>query len=83
MHSLVIYDVRPCPVQSCRLVGAVEINEEVIFGGHLGSTSVEVHHRLVIPVHEIHLETLHSHLGIVAADILHVPVESQIAGPKE
>ena len=83
MHALVIYDVRPCPVQSGRLVGAVEINEEVIFGSHLGSTPVEIHHRLVIPVHEIHLETLHSHLGIMTADILHVPVESQIAGPED
>ena len=55
----------------------------MIFRGGLGGTAVELHHRLVVPVHEIHLEPLNSHLGIHLARALHILVGGQVARPED
>ena len=62
MHSLIVHDVRPGPVQSGRLICAVEVYHQMIFGRHFSRTLVEINHNLVIPVHEVHLETFDAHL---------------------
>ena len=43
---------------------------------------MEVHHHLVVAVHEVHLESLDSHLRIVLAHLLHITLERPIASPK-
>ena len=60
----------------------MEIDEEVVFGGHSGHPFVEVDHYLVVAVHEIDLEALHAHLGIVLADALHFLVHRGVTGPQ-
>ena len=82
MHSLIVHDIRPRPVQSGRLICAVEVYHQVIFGCYFSRTPVEINHNLVIPVHEVHLETFDAHLRIMAAYVFHISVESPISCPQ-
>ena len=83
MDSFVVYDIGPSAVQSGRFVSPVEINQKPIAGSHFRSPGVEVHDNLVISVHIIDLEALDSHIRIVPADILHIPVKCPITGPQD
>ena len=60
----------------------MEVHELVIFRSHCGSTGVEVHHHLVVTVHEVDLPSLHAHLGIVGAYLLHILVKGPVSGPE-
>ena len=61
VHTLEVHDIRVGALESGRLVGTVEVHKKVIFGAHLGRPAEPVDHRLVIAVHEIHLEALDTH----------------------
>ena len=83
VHALHVDDVGPGAHDAGGLEGAVEVDHELIAGGGLGGTAVEVHHRLVVAVHEVHLEALHAHLRVLAAGALHVAFERPVAGPED
>ena len=70
-------------MQARRLVGAVEVDQHLVLGTHLRAGGVEVDHILVVAVHEIDLEALDAHAGIVDEDILHVAVDGPVAGPED
>ena len=52
-------------------------------GGRLGDLRVELHHLLVVAVHEVDLEALDAHRGEMLADSLHVAVHGPVAGPED
>ena len=82
-NSFIIDDVRVRTVESDRLERTVEINQKSVFSRGLGGTPEEINHILVVTIHKIYLEALDSHLGVILADVLHIPVESIVAGPKD
>ena len=69
-------------MESGRLVCAVEIHHKPVSCSCFCRPPVEVHHRLVVPVHEVYLEAFYSHFGVMATHFLHVPVEGKIACPE-
>lgn len=60
----------------------MKIHQQAVFGPHFRRTAVESDHHLIVPVHEIDLKAFDPHLGIVAADILHVAVECPVTRPE-
>ena len=82
VHAFVVEHVRIGPVESAWLVGSVEVNELVIFRSHRSRTGVEVHHHLVVTVHEVDLPSLDTHLSIVGAYLLHILVERPVSCPE-
>ena len=82
VDTFVIHYVRICPVKAYRLVCAVEIHHHPVFCGSLGSATVEGCHILVVPVHEVYLESLDTHLGIMSAYLFHIAVEGPVTGPE-
>ena len=82
VYALVVQDVGIGAVEAVRLERAVEVEHQMIFGGGLRGLGVEVEHQLVVAVHEVDLEALHAHLGVVLADMLHVAGKGVIAGPE-
>ena len=61
----------------------MEVEDHVILGAKLCRLVGEAHHLLVIPIQEIDLEALHTHVGIVLHHLLHIPSEGPIARPKD
>ena len=82
IHTFIIQHIRIGAAQSCGFVGSVEVDKQVVFGGHGRHTVVEVDNLLVIAIHKVDLEAFHAHLGIMLAHMLHVLVDGGIAGPK-
>ena len=74
-HSLVVEDVRIRPVQSHGLVYAVQVKKQMMAGRGIGNSLHHLHGRLVITVHEVNLQSLHSHPGVMTANLLKVLVE--------
>ena len=60
----------------------MEIKHHPVLRSHTGGLLAEIHHLLVIPVEEIHLEALEAHLGIMTADILHILCKCLITSPE-
>ena len=83
VHTLEVHDIRVGALESGRLVGTVEVHQQVVFGAHLGRPAEPVGHRLVVAIHEIHLEALDAHLGVVSADILHILRKRPPASPED
>ena len=83
VDTLKVDDIGIGAVESGGLVGAVEVDEQVVLGGHLGGTVVEVYDARVVAVDEVDLEALDSHLRVVLAHALHVLVEGIVAGPED
>ena len=81
--SLEIDYIRISTVKTGRLESSVEIHHKIVLGGCLGGLAIEVHHRLVVPVHEIYLEALDTHLGIMPADLFHIFLESPVSCPED
>ena len=81
-NALIVEHVGVGAAQSRRLVRPVEVDEEVVFGGSGGHPLVEVDHNLVVAVHEIDLESLYAHLGIVLANALHLLVHGGVPSPQ-
>ena len=82
MHALNVQDIRPGPCDSCRLVGPVQIKHKSVLCCSLRRTIVETGHQTVVPVHKVHLESLHAHFSVMAADILHIPFKCGISCPQ-
>ena len=55
----------------------------MIAGGRFRGAAIEIHHGLIVPVHEIHLEAADSHFGVFPAGPLHVFVECPVTGPED
>ena len=64
-HTLVGEQVGIAILQSGGLKGTVEVDHQVVLGTLSGGALVEVHHPLVAVVHEVYLQSLHAHLGVV------------------
>ena len=83
MNAFKVDDIGPCTVQSRGLAGAVEVDEEFVARSRFGGFVIEIGYGLVVVVHEIDLETLDAHVGIVLAHVLHVAHESVVPGPQD
>ena len=82
VYALIVQHVRPSPRDARRLVCAVHIDNQMILCGNLRAIVFESRHILVVPVEEVHFEALHAHLGIMAADILHILLKCQETCPE-
>ena len=82
VHAFEIEHVGVGAAQSGRLVSSVEVDKQVVFGGHGCHAVIEIDHLLVVAVHEIDLETFDTQVGIVLAYKFHVLVDGGIASPK-
>ena len=69
-------------VQSSGLVGAVEVDEKMVFGCGFSHAVVEVDNHLIVAVHKVDLEAFHAHFGIVLAHAFHVFVHGGMTGPE-
>ncbi len=83
VHPFEIQHVRPGAVQTGRLVRPVQVEHQPMAGGRLGDAVVEGRRQLVIAVHEVDLEPLDPHGGVVGAHPFHVAVEGPVAGPED
>ena len=83
MDPFEVQDIGIGPGESRGLEGAVEVDELVVFGGRFGCSAVEVDDFLVVPVHEVDLPPSDSHLGIMAADGVHILFEGGVSGPED
>ena len=81
MNSLKIQYIRISTVQSGRLIHAMQVKEQFIFSAGFRRPIIESDHFLIIPIHKINLETLHSQFSIMATQIFHISVECIITGP--
>ena len=81
-HALVIEYVGPCAVEPRGLEYAVEIEQHLMFGADFGGAVQEIDHPLVVTIHEIDLETLDAHVGIMFHDAFHVALEGVVARPR-
>lgn len=61
----------------------MEINQQMILCCYGGNVLVELHDKLVVPVHEIHLESLDTHLGIVLEYPFDVLVDGLVPCPQD
>jgi len=62
--ALKIHHVRIGAVESRWLVHAMEINQQLVPGRRFCKAIQHLHYRLVVPVHEVDLESPETHLGI-------------------
>ncbi len=74
-HALARDDVRPGAVQARRLVRAVEVYEQLARRGLARHALVEVHHPLVLALHEVDLDPLHAPPSELVERGLHLQVE--------
>ena len=74
-HCLVVENVRICPVQPHGLVNAVQVKNQMMEGSGIGNPLHHLHCCLVVTVHEVHLQSLHYHLRIMAANLLKILVQ--------
>ena len=54
-----------------------------MFGADFGGAVQEIDHPLVVTIHEIDLETLDAHVGIMFHDAFHVALEGVVARPED
>lgn len=62
-------------------ISAMKINKQVITRRGLRHPIVKIDRFLVITIHEIDFESLYAHIGIMAANFLHVLIHCGITGP--
>ena len=79
-HAFVGQHVGVLVVQSAGVEGAVEVDEDVVLGGFTGSALVEVHHPLVLTVHEVNLHALDAPFLELREEV-HVVVHGQPRQP--
>ncbi len=80
-HPLEVEQIGISAVETGGFVHAVKVKHETMTRGSLGGASYKFGKRLVITVHEIDLETLYTHIGIMLAHSLHILVKSTVSGP--
>ena len=83
MHAFEIDDVGIGPLDSRRLEYAVQVEQQPVPCGRTGGIVDKPDHLLVVPVHEIDLESLDAHFGIELAKLLHLPGEREVAEPED
>ena len=83
VHAFEIDDVRIGPLDSRRFEYAVQVEQQLVPCGRTGGIVDEPDHLLVVPVHEIDLESLDAHFGIVLAKLLHLFGEREVAEPED
>ena len=83
INALEVHNIGPGALQAGGLECSVEVHEQMIAGGRFRGTAVEVHHRLVVAVHEVHLEALDAHFRVFSAGALHIFLEGPVAGPED
>ena len=74
-YRLVIDNIRIRTVQSCRLVEAMQIQRQFIFGSHLGNAVSHFNRSLVIPVEEVYFKSADTHFGIFLAGFFQLVIQ--------
>ena len=67
--TLVGDEVGQTLLQSGGLERTVEVNEQMVLCTRSGSPLVKIHHPLVAVVHEVNLQSLYAHLGIIGNEV--------------
>ena len=83
VHALEVEHVGIGAVEAGRLGRAVEVHHQVMPGARGGGKVEEIVDELVVAVHEVDLEALDAHVGIMLADLLHVALEGRVSGPQD
>ena len=82
IHALICHSVRIFALETGRLECTVVIDKKMALKALTSHILIEVHHILVIHLHKVDLDTLHSPITISIEDVLHILHHRSPQSPK-